>query len=198
MRSSPPGLGGFAPVSSACAVGSSHGTWATVEKESTRKTDGSADVDDRGYVCDRRLPILDLEEVRHGAVGPALARAEHGDRQVVLTLERQFDQPGHLDLTPRRGDEGSRSLDPDDGAVADEEVKRRPDHRPRDVELFFELAFGGKAGAGLPGPDLQHHLEGRCKLEVERYLTVAVKLTTTCQINSGGLLWADPQLVGLA
>src|SRR5262249_33738107 len=90
-------------------------------------------VDDRGYVCDRGLPILDLEEVPHGAVGSALACAVHGNRQIAVTLKRQLDQPGHLDLTPRRGDKGPRTLDPDDGAIADEKVKRRPDHRPRNL-----------------------------------------------------------------
>ena len=129
--------------------------------------------------------VLDLEEVRNGAVGPALARAEHGDRAIVVALQPQSDQPGDLDLAPRRGDEGSRSLDAEDGPVADEEIERRPDHRPRDFELFFDLALGGKARAGLPGADLQHHLQRRGELEVERYVAVAIKPAAASQGDIG-------------
>src|SRR6188768_60380 len=102
------------------------------------------------------------------------ASAANDDRAIVLTLQPQPDQPGHLDLAPRRRDEGARSLDAVNSSVADEEIECRPDHRTRDAELFFDLALGGKAGAGLPALDLQHYLQDSGKLEVQRYVAVAI------------------------
>ena len=146
---------------------------------------GLADVDDRGHVRDRFACVLDPEEVRNGVIGLDLARRLHGDLAIVVVLQPQPHQPGHHDLAPRRRHERPRSLDPVDRPVADEEIERRPDHRARDAELFFDLALGGKAGSRLPSLDLQHHLQRRGKLEIKRYIAVAIKPAAAGKGNIG-------------